>query len=96
MYSAILDCLACRNRGEIELRPGLTPVISEAYEYLGMSIASGYLYLLCNNCKTVLLVDPAAFMGPDKSEKVRGVICRQGALLSRRRANGLSGSEKPC
>lgn len=93
MYSAILECLACRNKGDIELRPGSKPAVSDAYEYLGQSVASGYFYLLCTHCRTVLLVDPAAFMGPDKSEKVKGIICRPGALLYRR-ANDLSGPEK--
>lgn len=96
MYSAIVDCLACRNKGEIELRLGPTPVISKAFEYLGKSIANGYLYLLCKNCETVLLVDPVGIMDSGRTEKVKGIVCRMGNLLFKRETDDLSSSEKPC
>ncbi len=73
MRSATLGCLACRNNGEIEVSPGLAPVRSEAYEHLGRSIASGYLYLLCKCCRTVLLVDPTSLLGLDKEAAV-GIV----------------------
>lgn len=95
MYSAFLDCLACRNNGEIELRLDNPPVVSRAYEYLGTSIASGHFYLLCNSCKTVLLVDPVAVINSGKTERVKGIVCRMGTLLYKGGSNDVSDPEKP-
>ena len=94
MHSATLDCIACRNNGEIEVHPGLTPVRSEAYEHLGRSIASGYLYLLCKCCRTVLLVDPAGLLGSGQ-EAVIGIVW-WGSFYLRERGNDLSDSERAC
>jgi|GEM_PF-4015484 len=95
MYSAILDCPACANKGRIELRLDRTPVASEAYEYLGKSVASGYFYLLCTRCKAVLPADPVGVVGAQRTETVKGTICEQGALLYNGGTNGFSDSEKP-
>jgi len=94
MNSAIVDCLACRNKGEIVVHPGPTQVRSKAYEHLGRSIASGYLYLLCKCCGTVLLIDPAGLFGPDQEAAV-GIV-RLGSLHLKKWGYGLSGPEKVC
>ena len=94
MHSATLDCIACRNNGEIEVHPGLAPVRSTAYEHLGRSIASGYLYLLCKCCRTVLLVDPTGLLGSDK-EAVIGIVLL-GRLHLKEEGYGRSGPEKVC
>ncbi len=94
MQSAIVDCLACRNKGEIMVRPGLAPVRSKTYEHLGRSTASGYLYLLCKRCRTVLLVDQTGLTGSGQ-EAVIGIVL-WGSFYLRERENDLSNTEKAC
>ncbi len=94
MRSANVDCLACRNNGEIEVYPGLAPVRSTAYEHLGRSIASGYLYLLCKCCRTVLLIDPTGLLGLDKEGAI-GIVW-PGRSGTREGGNVFSGPEKIC
>jgi hypothetical protein len=94
MQRAIVDCLACRNKGEIVVRQGSAAVRSKTFEHLGRSTASGYLYLLCKYCRTVLLVDPAGLIGTGQ-EAVIGIVLWGGFYL-RERGNDLSDTEKAC
>lgn len=97
MYSAILTCMACGCKGRIGFfyLTDEEPTVSKDFHFLGSSKANGCLHLLCDRCRTVLMVDPLhIFSSGLTAQPVKGVVCNNVGLLLKSIQNGASNPEK--
>ncbi len=71
MGSGIIQCLACEDKGYIEIK-GMMDKIPEfrIFRHLGHDAFTGHMHFLCPYCNTVLRVDPVEVLG---NGAIRGV-----------------------
>jgi hypothetical protein len=71
MSSGIIQCLACGNKGHIEIK-GMMDKMPEfrIFRHLGHHAFTGHMHFLCPYCSTVLRVDPVEVLGEGT---IRGV-----------------------
>lgn len=64
MSSKIIQCLACGDKGHIEIK-GMRDKMPESriFRHLGHNAFTGYMHFLCPYCSTLLRVDPIEVLG---------------------------------
>ncbi len=64
MRTITIQCLACLDKGHMEVR-GLTDMVPEfrMFRPLGHNAATGHMLYICPHCSSLLRVDPVELLG---------------------------------
>lgn len=71
MSNGIIQCLACGDKGHIEIKGMVDKVPAfRIFRHLGHNAFTGHMHFLCPYCNTLLRVDPVEVLGKGT---IRGV-----------------------